>query len=265
MYPFDFRPKGGFIDTRKIFVAMPFADEYEQVYKDLIEPAVKKTNHSLGEDDQLCLYRAKDPKYTRTGWIEILENLYTARIVIGVLTGDNPNVFYELGIAHATQQIQRQLLIAKNGYKVKFDLKDLIYREYDPQKISASVDDLSDAIMETLKYYDIINDRMVSQAEARISRYELKVMTDFGGREKGHFFIRNDLPEILREEYMTGLTHLCHSALVRASFKPKDHDGKIEYSYYWTDLGNAVLFKLGIIKEETLLNRRKIYWKHFDV
>ena len=70
MYPFDFRPKGGFIDARKIFVAMPFAEKYEPVYKDLIEPAVEKTNHSFGKDDQLCLYRAKDPKYTRTGWIE---------------------------------------------------------------------------------------------------------------------------------------------------------------------------------------------------
>ena len=51
----------------------------------------------------------------------------TAQIVLGVLTDDNPNVFYELGIAHATQPITRQILIAENGYKPRFDTKDLIY------------------------------------------------------------------------------------------------------------------------------------------
>ena len=42
MYPFEFRPKGGFVDNRKIFIAMPFADEFEFIFKKLIEPAINK-------------------------------------------------------------------------------------------------------------------------------------------------------------------------------------------------------------------------------
>ena len=113
MYPFNFMPKGGFIDQNKIFVAMPFSEDFEAIYKDLIEPAVNEANKNRADTEKLWLYRAKDPKHTRTGWLDILENLFTARIVMGVLTGDNPNVFYELGIAHATQQIERQILIAE--------------------------------------------------------------------------------------------------------------------------------------------------------
>ena len=47
MYPFDFRPEGGFIDPRLIFVAMPFADEYDNIYTDLIVPAIDKANLNL--------------------------------------------------------------------------------------------------------------------------------------------------------------------------------------------------------------------------
>jgi len=258
MYPFDFKPKGGFIDQQKIFVAMPFDDKYEFIYKDLIEPAVSEVNKSLEENERLKLYRAKDPKHTRTGWLDILENLFTARIVMGVLTGDNPNVFYELGIAHATQQIERQILIAETGYKIKFDIKDIIYCRYDPDDIRASKDELSISINDTLKYYDLTKDRLISQAEAKISRFELWVLNHFGRKEQ---FVVDDMTG---DRVFDGIAFLCHQGLLRLSAKPKGR-GTITYSYYWTDLGNAVLQKLDIIDEKERLNRSKTYWQFFDV
>jgi len=189
MYPYHFRPKGYFVDMWKVFVAMPFDDRYQPVYTDLIIPSIDKVNKARQEGDRLTYYRGKDPKHTRAGWLEILEELYTARIVLGVLTGSNPNVFYELGIAHATQQMHRQLLIAEKGYTTEFDLKDLIYT--------------------------------------------------------------------------TGYADLCHSRLLSLSTKVCKE--RIEYSHYWTDLGNALLNRLGIITNATMRERMRNYRKDFPV
>lgn len=256
MYPFNFRPRRGFVDLRKVFVAMPFAEEYESIYKDLIVPAIKEVNDDLEENEKLTWYRAKDPKYTRSGWIDILENLYTSRVILGVLTGDNANVFYELGIAHATQQLERQLLIAKEGYRSKFDLKDLIHTRYNPDNLSHCIPALASALRDTLKVYDINNDRMVSLAESRLSVYEFKFMIRYG--IESHFF----LPEGEDARHYEGLAHLCHSGLLRLSAKP--HDSQIEYSYYWTDLGNAVLHRLGIIQKHSLEHRINKYHEIFN-
>ncbi len=256
MYPFNFRPKGGFIDNEKIFVAMPFADEYEYIFQDLIKPAIKEVNKKLDQDKQLKPYRAKDPRHTRTGWLDILENLFSARVVIGVVSGDNPNVYYELGIAHATQQIERQIVIAEEGYKIKFDLKDIIHCFFDKVNIQASTDELSASILDTLEYFDIINDRLVSQAEAKLSRYEFLALNDFG--KKSHF----NIPESTKDRVVDAIAYLCHQGLLRLSAKPNPRT--IEFSYYWTDLGNAVLHKLEIINQEVRLKRSKEYWCYFD-
>lgn len=247
MYPFNFKPKFGFINFKKLFVAMPFHEDYEQIYTDLIIPSVKKANESLTARGQLQIYRAKDKVYTRSGWLDILENLYTARIVLGVLTGNNPNVFYELGIAHATQQIERQLLIAEKGYKAKFDLKDLIYIEYDLSNLAVSVKELSEAIKDTLAVYDINNDRQVQIAESKLSYYEFEVLRYYGTAR--NFYLPTDAPP----KHYDGLAYLCHSGLLRLATLPKPP--QIEFSFWWTDLGNAVLTHLKIIDEEERVGR----------
>ena len=102
----NFEPKQKSL-RKEIFVAMSFAEEYDKIYKKLIKPAVEKSNEKLkySGDEELKPYRTKDDPRTVSGWINILEHLFTAQIVLGVLTSDNANVFYELGIAHATQPI----------------------------------------------------------------------------------------------------------------------------------------------------------------
>lgn len=237
---------------------MPFEDRFERIHTELIEPALSALNENRNSNDKLFLYRAKDPKHTRTGWLDILENLFTSRVIIGVLTGDNPNVFYELGIAHATQQIERQILLAEKGYKIKFDLKDIIHCFYDPDDIQSSKEELTASINDTLKYYKLINDRLVSQAESKISRYELWVLNHFGS--SSHFVI----PELMSDRLFDAIAFLCHHRLLRLSTQPRVEEA-IQFSYYWTDLGNAVLAKLNIINEQERLDRSRQYWGTFDV
>jgi hypothetical protein len=76
---------------------MPLAKEYNNIYNTLIKDAVDEANNLrnvANEEEKLICLRADDDI--------VLENLMTAQIVLGVLTDKNPNVFYELGIAHST-------------------------------------------------------------------------------------------------------------------------------------------------------------------
>lgn len=261
MYPFDFKPKMSYIDFNKIFVVMPFADEFKPVYANLIESSIKHLNKNRSTENELYCIRADDPLYTRSGWIEILEHIHTSRIIIGLLSGDNANIFYELGIAHATQQIERQLLLAEKYYKPKFDLKDLIYIEYDNDNLEGSISDLSNAIIDTLKVHDINRDKQVSFALSEIGMYEFEVVRKFG--HVSHFYLR----ENVEPRFYDGLSFLCHSRLLRLSTKSimKENQLTLEYSYYWTNLGNAVLNRLKIINEDEMKNRYSDYNKFFDV
>ena len=141
MYPYDFRPKQLGINFREVFVVTPYEESYLVLFNDLIVKAVDEASKMLNLTGHQALYamRAKDDIGTTSGWINVLEHLYTAQVVLGVLTGGNSNVYYELGIAHATQQIQRQVLLLKAGEKSPFDLKDLIYFEYHPENLNADI------------------------------------------------------------------------------------------------------------------------------
>jgi hypothetical protein len=131
MYPYDFDPSLRGLNPEEVFVVMPFAPVYDPIYTDMVEPAVRVAGTSLQRS--LRAYRTKGDLRTTSGWIEVMDHLYTAQIILGVLTSTvNPNVHYELGIAHATQPICRQVLIAEKDYKPQFDTKDLIFMEYSP-------------------------------------------------------------------------------------------------------------------------------------
>ena len=261
MYPFNFKSENHFPDFRKVFVVMPFANEYKCIYDDLIIPAIENVNEKFNDENKLHFSRADDPKHTRSGWLEILENIFSARIIIGVLSGNNANVFYELGIAHATQQIERQLLLAEKNYEPKFDLKDLIYVKYNPDNLKGSIQTLSDSIVDTLKVYDMNRDRQISLALSKIGMYEFEVIKKYG--KSSHFFLSSDL----HQKFFDGLSFLCHAGLVRLSTKSRQLEDRInlEYSFYLTNLGNAALNRMKIIDSTEMFKRFKEYHKFFDV
>ena len=112
MYPYDFEPSLKGLNPGEVFVVMPFAGQYDCVFTELIEPAVHETAGRTKRP--LHAYRTKGDLRTTPGWLEVMEHLYPAQVVLGVLTEEiNANVHYELGIAHATQPIRRQVIIAE--------------------------------------------------------------------------------------------------------------------------------------------------------
>jgi len=267
MYPYNFKPQETGIKHNKVFVVMPFDEKYDAIFISLIEPATKKANEMLGFSGEISLeaYRTKDDIRTTSGWINVLEYLFTSQIIIGVLTDYNPNVFYELGIAHATEPITRQILIADKNHEPTFDTKDIIYYKYDPDNLNLSIEPLAVKIADAIKWHKIEEEKIIQKARRLISPYGLLVVVNYGKQENINFRLDNaDEYESKHgkgafEKHLRGLENLCQNGLLGLNTRPIKIDNTgivIEYSYYWTHLGNDILFYLEIIGEKELKDRR---------
>lgn len=104
------------------FVMMPFADPIGGYYELIYEPAIKKTG--------LTPIRA-DTDIFGTGKIieQIWAGLKRAKVLVAELTGRNPNVLYELGLAHALNK--PVVLISSNEDDVPFDVRHVRVIYYD--------------------------------------------------------------------------------------------------------------------------------------
>jgi hypothetical protein len=108
--------------TDTCFVMMPFANPIGGYYATIYEPAIKKAG--------LTPVRA-DTDIFATGKIidQIWTGLKRAKVLVAELTGRNPNVLYELGLAHALHK--PVVLISSNEADVPFDVRHVrvIYYE----------------------------------------------------------------------------------------------------------------------------------------
>lgn len=103
----------------KIFVIMPFEDEFFEVYEMLkikFENDYEFSNASVeGNQDNIIN--------------DIIKPIYDSDIVLADLTGLNPNVMYELGIAHSMNK--KTIIITKDELsELPFDLKSYRAKDY---------------------------------------------------------------------------------------------------------------------------------------
>lgn len=108
----------------RIFVAMPFAQEMRPIYTDHILKVARKLNISCNRGDDF---------FTTNSIIdEVWSALYHCDLCIVDCTGRNPNVFYELGIAHTLGR--KAVLIAQRIEDIPFDIRHIrvIVYEYTP-------------------------------------------------------------------------------------------------------------------------------------
>lgn len=108
-----------------IFVLMPFNDDLKPVYEDHIAPVVR--------DLELTVGRADDFFAASSIINDVWNAIYACQIVIADCTGRNPNVFYEIGIAHTVGK--PTVLLTQDIQDVPFDLRHLrsIVYSYTPR------------------------------------------------------------------------------------------------------------------------------------
>jgi hypothetical protein len=107
------------VDDELVFVLMPFNPQYDDRYQ-----AIKSTIQDLG----FRCSRGDERIGSRFILSQILQEMLKSRIVIADISGRNPNVFYELGFAHALRK--PVLIISQGAEDIPFDvsaLRVLIY------------------------------------------------------------------------------------------------------------------------------------------
>lgn len=102
--------------TKQAFVMMPFDQKHERTHIAIID-ACKEIGISCNRADSL--YNQK-PILT-----SIVESIGCSQVLIADLTDKNPNVFYEIGIAHASRRVESVILISQRLDDVPFDLRHL--------------------------------------------------------------------------------------------------------------------------------------------
>jgi hypothetical protein len=112
----------------QVFVAMPFLKEIDPIYRDHITEVVKnKLTKTLGRaDDFYSIHEIMK---------DVWSAIYYSEVVIADCTGRNPNVFYEIGIAHTLGK--KTVLIAQQMDDIPFDvrhIRNIIY-EYTPRGV----------------------------------------------------------------------------------------------------------------------------------
>ena len=142
-----FRERDFLVDEQFVFVLSPFEEPFDTIYADHVKPTVELIQGFR------CL-RADDIYDNRPIMEDIWRCTNEAVILIAELTGRNPNVFYETGVAHTVGK--EVILITQSMEDVPFDLKHLrcIVYEYTPRGIAALEQNLRNTVLNVLARRD---------------------------------------------------------------------------------------------------------------
>lgn len=109
------------ISTNEIFMLMPFKYPFGMTFDLVIKPVVNSLGYNITKaDDNFRIGSVVD---------QIKDSIKRARLVVADVTGRNPNVFYEIGLAHAFGKVV--LIITQNSEDIPFDITHLRYFKYE--------------------------------------------------------------------------------------------------------------------------------------
>ena len=128
----------GYIQKRSCFVAMPFGGDYDLLYSLVIKPTVESFGFECNREDDYGLIGILPEN--------IVEHISSATFLIADISEKNPNVHYELGIAHT----MKKPVILLSQDKVASDIRHWKYISYQNTAISGKQleHSLSNAIKE---------------------------------------------------------------------------------------------------------------------
>lgn len=113
-----------------IFVIMPFHEDFDDVYH-----IIKDSANQVSRDRSVSIDTLRADEITEPGRIstQVTESIRTADLIIADITGNNPNVMYELGFAHALDKTV--VLLTQSVKDSPFDVKDFRQVTYERSKL----------------------------------------------------------------------------------------------------------------------------------
>lgn len=122
------------------FVIMPFGNPFNDIYKDVLTPAIQNAGYNPVRGDSVYSVRPVIE--------DIFYGIRSSSVLVADVTGKNPNVNYELGIAHALNK--PTVIISQSVDDIPFDYRHLRAIVYDTHSVTWVVQ-LTDKITNTLK------------------------------------------------------------------------------------------------------------------
>lgn len=114
----------------KVFVLMPFKEDFDDVYH-IIKDSVTQVRESTKVD--ISCFRADEIAEPGRISDSILLSIRECDLVVAELTGNNPNVMYELGFAHALDK--PAIILNQAVHDSPFDVKDFRQITYDRSRL----------------------------------------------------------------------------------------------------------------------------------
>lgn len=133
-----FGPRPEDAEGAHVFVLMPFANEFAPVYE-----AISIACRGL----RLSVARADDLSSTRDVMSDIWAGICNAGAIVADCSGRNPNVFYEIGVAHTVGRAV--VLLSQDLSELPFDIGHLRHIEY--KNTPAGLAGLRKRLAETIK------------------------------------------------------------------------------------------------------------------
>ena len=103
-----------------VFVLMPFDDKFNSVFSGFLEKVLQGRKFEV--------IRADNIESQRSIMRDVIEGIVGCDLIVADLTGSNPNVYYELGIAHALEK--PVIHLTQDLEEVPFDLQSYRLIEY---------------------------------------------------------------------------------------------------------------------------------------
>jgi hypothetical protein len=126
------------------FVVMPFREPFDSLYTDVIKPEAEKLDCEITRVDEI-----QSPGIILD---DIRQQIQAAQVVVAEISTENPNVFYEVGYAHAKNKPVVLLFRREEGREPPFNIRGYRAIFYDDtiagkKKVEAAVRDHLSAVL----------------------------------------------------------------------------------------------------------------------
>lgn len=238
-YPRDYTAPNCNINIGTAFIIMPINPEFDMTLGIITE---------VCESLEINARRADD--ITKQNFImsNILEGIAKSEVIIVDITGSNPNVFYELGIAHTLRPRHSVIIITQDSNISKttpFDIRHwsiLLYSHSNKSLFKAS---LKEKINECRKFID--NDEFIAQL-LRNHTFENSLIL--------HFI------KIAKQINVINMELFCSILSSNISITSCDRNKILELNTYLTTLGD---YQNGKFQKITWLLKSMIYTSDFTL
>lgn len=217
---------------------MSFGDWAQERWINIIQPAVKKIKFEP--------YRVDVGQSGDSIMIDILHNIKEARLILCEVSKApdgyrNPNVMYELGLAHASRLPEEVVVIRSDTDPLPFDVSQFRLKTYDASSIDKTQDLLARILEDRLKEIELLKSEQVEKVYRQLDQYCVR----WAIISKGQAF---HCPPVFTGEYMglqLAIARLLEMGLIVLDTNI-DEKGQNLFEYRWTEFGKAVIRRISM-------------------